>query len=155
MTYKMRRKRRGAVTLEFIIGVLVLVIATFAIMQLGITAIVSYGISHAATVAAREAGKGADIADLEDVVEYVLAPYNLTVGSSLVVILEDPSFVLPQRAGTLDCDPPASPALMVDTVRVTVCVRLDTAPFVNLLSVFGIDISDRCIRASSVVNKEA
>ncbi len=145
-------------TLEAILGLLVLVILFVAVLEFGIAGTVRHAVSHAATVGAREAGKGADINQLALVVEEVLSPHNLMLGPSATVILEDPAAVLPadqiQRAGTLACDPPAMPALTLRDVRVTVCVRADTEPFINGLAPFGVDISQRLITVSTVVRKE-
>lgn len=154
------KRRRGSSTLEAIIVIPVLVIITVAAIEFGIVLVVEQAIAHAATVAAREAAKEAvlkspsDVADeLVDVVNTMLAPHNLTVGASVAFALEvgeSPT----ERRGALDCDPPATPMVAADEVRVTVCVRLDTAPFPNLLSGFGVDISNRCVRRSSLVKIE-
>lgn len=154
--------RTGAATLEAILVVPVLVIVTVAAIQFAVTLVVEQSIAHTATVAAREAAKetalptntASDIADeLVDVVNTMLAPHKLAVGPSVSFALEiggSPT----QTRGSLACDPPSQPTVGPDEVRVSVCVRLDTAPFPNLLSGFDIDVANRCLRRSSLVKKE-
>ena len=148
------RLRSGAVTLEAILGVLVLVIAFVAVLQFGINTTIRHSVIHAASVAAREAGKGASITELETVVENVLVPHNITIGPSAAILLEDPDVGAIPPIGSLTCTAPSTPVVVSGDVRVTVCVRMDTKPFVNWLLSFGVDVSDRCIRASSIVRKE-
>ncbi len=145
-------------TLEAILGLILLVVLFVAVLQFGIAGTVRNAISHSATVAAREAAKGAQVGELQSVVEAVLAPHQLVLGPSAAIVLEDPGAPLVadqiQRAGLLPCNPPVSPALTMQDVRVTVCVRLNTPPFINGLAPFGIDISNQVITASAVMRKE-
>ena len=151
-----RHRRRGGLTIEFLLIFLVLILAVFASFQFGIAMVIRQSISHSATVAAREAGKFADIDDLVEVVNTILCVHRLEVGPDVQVILEDPqNLEAPiQTAGADLCDPPAKPLLLPHAVRVTVCVRLDSAPFYNGLSCYGIDFTGKHFQFSSVVLKE-
>lgn len=151
-----RHGRRGGLTIEFLLIFLVLVLAVFASFQFGIAMVIRQAISHSATVAAREAGKFADLGELVEVVNTILCVHNLEVGPDVQVILEDPDNLLEpiQSAGANLCDPPAEPILIEHAVRVTVCVRIDSAPFYNGLTCYGIDFTGKHFQFSSVVLKE-
>lgn len=150
------RRRRGGLTLEFLLIFLILVVAVFASFQFGIAMVIRQAISHSATVAAREAGKFADADELVEVVNQILCVHQLAVGDDVSVILEDPENLDEPVAirGNVACDPPPEPLLVEHAVRVTVCVRLDSAPFYNALSCYGIDFSGKHFQFSSVVLKE-
>lgn len=155
-TRQHRRRRRGALTIEFLLIFLILVLAVFASFQFGIAMVIRQAISHSATVAAREAGKFADADELVEVVNQILCVHQLTVGDDVTVILEDPQNVDEPIAirGNVVCDPPAEPILIPNAVRVTVCVRIDSAPFYNALTCYGIDFTGKHFQFSSVVLKE-
>src|SRR5262245_23196344 len=74
-----RFKRRGVYTIELIMVMIVLVLATFVSFQFGIFLIVKQAVAHAATVAAREAAKAnpATIPELEQIIETVLAGHQI------------------------------------------------------------------------------
>jgi hypothetical protein len=147
-----RRRRKGVYTLELIMVVPIILIATIAAFQFGLALVVKQSVVHAATVAAREAGKGADADELEVVVEEVLAAHGITIGSEASLVLE--TFGSSEMRGTLACDPPMSPSLGVDDVRVTVCVDLGGSAFFNPLVAYGIDFTGKTFTASSLVKKE-
>lgn len=147
-----RRQRRAVSAIELILVLVVLILATFVSLQFGIALIVKQAVAHAATVAAREAAKGADVAELETVIETVLAGHQITIGPDASFILEDPG---PQpQQGSLPCTPPASPSLDGDEVRVTLCVSLTAHPILNILQVYGIDFTGRDFHISSVATRE-
>ena len=155
-----RDRWRGASTLEAIIVIPVLFISTLAAVEFGIVLVVEQAIAHTATVAAREAAKesalktpSATADELVDVVNTMLAPHKLEVGTSVAFALEVGGSATENR-GSLTCDPPTTATVAGDEVRVTVCVRLDTSPFPNLLSGVGVDISNLCVRRSALVKKE-
>ncbi|NQU25765.1 MAG: pilus assembly protein [Candidatus Nealsonbacteria bacterium] len=150
-----RQRRRGVQTLELVIALVVLIVLFVAGIQFGTTMIVEQAVTHAATVGAREAGKGAPIDELALVVERILAPHVVHVGSCASVVLEDPSAAAPvQQAGTLPCDPPSEPALESGEVRVTVAIDLSRRPFLNALAAFGISSRGKQFTVSSVVHRE-
>jgi hypothetical protein len=147
-----RKRRRGVSTIELIMVLVVLILATFVSLQFGIALIVKQAVAHASTVAAREAAKGADLTELEEVIERVLAGHQITIGSNASFVLEDPD---PEpMQGTLPCTPPTMPELDGDEVRVTVCVSLTSHPILNILSMYGIDYTGRKFSISSVATRE-
>lgn len=149
---RFRRHRRAVSAIELIVVLVVLILATLASFQFGIALIVKQAAAHAATVAAREAAKGADLAELETVIETVLAGHQITIGPDASFILEDPA---PQpQQGTLACEAPAAPVIDGDEVRVTLCVSLTAHPILNILQVYGVDFTGRHFTISSVATRE-
>ena len=141
-------------TLEVVLVLPILLILFLASLQFGIVMVVQQAVGHAATVGAREAGKGADVGEVACVVNQMLSPHALTVPYNASVVLEDPDETPNvQRTGTIVCDPPPGPSLAMDEVRVTVCVNATEKPFLNPLRHFGVCVI-RQLKASSVVNKE-
>ncbi len=145
-------RRRGVITVELIMVLFVLVLATFVSFQFAIALIVKQAVSHAATVAAREAAKGADEADLEDDIETILSGLGITIGADASFVLEDPTPGALQ--GTLPCTPPLVPLIDGDEVRVTICVSLTTDPILNILSPYGIDYTGKKFTISAVATRE-
>jgi hypothetical protein len=142
-------------TIQVVVVLPILVLMTVAIVQFGIIVVVEQAVAHAATVGAREAGKGADADDLICVVETVLASHCIQIGPKASLVLEDPTADLPvEQRGAVPCCPPSGPSLDPDEVRVTVCVDLSKKPFLNALKCVGVDLAGRRFAASSVVKKE-
>lgn len=130
----------------------VLILATFVSLQFGLALIVKQAAAQAATVAAREAGKGASLADLKADIEQVLSGHGIKIGADAAFVLENP---LPQpKQGALACTPPASPALDGDEVRLTLCVSLTAHPILNILQTFGVDFTGRDFTISAVTTRE-
>jgi hypothetical protein len=155
-----RHKRRGFQAAELIMVLLVLILATFVSLQFGIALIVKQAVAEASTVAAREAAKvnPADPDELVTIINTVLAGHQITIGPNASFVLENPAPVLnggmlPTR-GTLPCDPPTTPALSFDEVRVTVCVSLTSHPILNILQMYGIDYTGKKFMISSVATRE-
>jgi hypothetical protein len=147
-----RQQRRGVSAIELILVLVVLILATFASLQFGIALVVKQTVAQAASVAAREAAKGASVAELTSDIETVLAGHGIKIGTDASFVLENP---LPQpKQGSLACSPPASPALDGDEVRVTLCVSLTAHPILNILKVYGIDFTGRDFRISAVTTRE-
>lgn len=150
----MANRRRGSLTVELILVLPILILVTLATIQFGILMTVHQAVTHAASVAAREAAKGASIAQLECVVEEVLKPHYLKVGDCVSVLLEDgqgdPDL---EKIGTVPC-PSSDESLPSNSVRVTVCVDTSCQPFINPLSSFGFSLSDRILCERAVVPKE-
>jgi Flp pilus assembly protein TadG len=148
-------RRRGVSTIESILVLVILIIASMAAVQFGLALIVRQAITHAATVAAREAAKGADADELVEVVETVLAGHQITIGDEATLVLENgPEEVDVEIRGTLACDPPAAPVIGDDENRVTLCVSLTAPPFLNILKCYGIDFRGRTFQSSSVATDE-
>lgn len=149
------RRRIGSITIEALMVLFVLIIATIGAFQFGLALIVKQAVIHAASVAAREAAKGATLAELEDVVEQVLAGHQITLGAKASLVLEDLAGAPPvDQAGTFPCAPPVSPSLQAGDVRVTLCVSLDQAPFVNALKPYGSDFTSKAFTVSCLSRKE-
>lgn len=151
-----QRRRRGALTIEFLLIFLVLLVAVLASFQFGIAMVIRQAISHSATVAAREAGKFAEADELVEVVNTILSVHQLEVGDDVTLILEDPENLAEPVSvrGNVPCDPPAKPLLIPHAVRVTVCVRIDSDPFYSALGCYGLDFRGKHFQFSSVVLKE-
>lgn len=150
-------RRRGMQTLEVVLILPLLLLMTIAIFQFGIMMLVQQAVTQASTVAAREAGKGADIDELVEVINRVLSPHGIVIGVDASVRLEDSEIVIPpadQQRGDLQCDSPSSPLLGPHEVRVTVCVDLTTKPMLNALRSYGVDFRCKRFQISSIVRKE-
>jgi Flp pilus assembly protein TadG len=164
-----RRRRRATVTLELIIALAVLVLLLIGIFEYTTVMVFQATVTHAATVGAREAGKGAQIDEVVEVVQEILGVNCITLseapGSATKVILEDgnagcetKNFGDPDFAA---CVVPDN-ALNADEVRVTVCVAVEATPFCDALSTFlcgfpgelGFSLSGCHFHASSLVKKE-
>lgn len=147
-------RRRGTSSIEVVLVVFVLVVATFVSLQFGIALIVKQAVAHAATVAAREAAKAnpADLDELECIIERVLEGHQIKIGPKASFVLEDPD-PQPQR-GTLPCSPPAEPEIDGDEIRVTLCVSLTAHPILNILQAYGIDFTGKAFTISAVATRE-
>ena len=139
-------------TVELIMVLFVLILATFVSFQFAFALIVKQAVAHAATVAAREAAKGADEADLTEDIETILSGLGITIGPDASFILEDPTPGTLQ--GSLPCTTPASPLIDGDEVRVTICVSLTVDPILNILEPYGIDYTGKTFSISAVATRE-
>lgn len=169
-----RRSSKGAVTLESILALPVLVIVVLAAYQFGMSVLVQETISHAAIHAAREAAKEANLANPNEVndanaaaidaANEVLGVLCLAIDPNSADTTSDTKLILefgtlaPIKTGDpgLDCDPPAVPMVAADEVRVTICAELTAHPICNLLKAFdpNLDFAGRHLQASSLVKKE-
>jgi hypothetical protein len=136
-------------TLQLIIALPVLVIALLAALQFAVLELAHAAVTHAAAVAVREAGKGADADTLEQVVNAVLAPHQVTIGANASVVLEHFGMP-PQQRGTLPCGPPPGPPIGPGEVRVTVCVDLTTFPLLVVPATFGLDFSGKRLEITAI-----
>lgn len=164
-----RLRRQASVTVELIIAMVILVVLLIGIFEYATLMVLQATITHAATVGAREAGKGAQIDEVVEVVQAIVGVNCITIDdtpdSGTKVILEDGDAV----CGTIsfgdpnfdDCEIPANP-LNGDEVRVTVCVAIEATPFCDALAVPlcgalgepGFSLSGCHLHASSLVKKE-
>lgn len=150
-----RRMRGGSLTLEAVLILPILVLTFLAVIQFGILMLVEQTIVHAATVAAREAAKGADIDATALSAHSVLGLHGLSVGPAMTLVLEDPLSDNPvQVRGDLPCDISGLPTLNPGEIRVTVCVSLSHRPFLNALRHCAIDFTGRKFTVSAVVDRE-
>jgi hypothetical protein len=182
-----RRYRDASVTLEFILVLPLLVVTLFAVAQFTVALLVRQAVTHAATVGAREAGKHEDIEEVARVVDAVLegshdidvadvalaAPpppredtVTPVINSGVRIVLEVGQLDTAGRPAqavfsdpnlNCQCDPPASPVLQSDEVRVTVCFEMRRHPICNWLYSFSddyVDFGNRILSASALVKKE-
>jgi hypothetical protein len=145
-------RRRGVVTVESLLSIVILLFLTLAVIAFGILVTVQNAVAHAALKGAREAGKGADIDTVVSVVDAVLSPHGIAIGPEAGVVLEDPAAMTIETRG-LACTPPTEPVIN-GKVRVTVCVALSATPFLQQLEAFCGGGLGRLLQMSSVVKKE-
>jgi hypothetical protein len=145
-------RRRAMTSIELIMVLVVLILTTFVSFQFAFALIVKQAVAHAATVAAREAAKGADEARIEQAIETILSGHGIEIGPDASFVLEDPTPGTVQ--GELPCSPPASPSIDGDEVRVTICVSLAVDPILNILEPYGIDYTSKTFSISAVATRE-
>ncbi|NUQ64288.1 MAG: pilus assembly protein [Pirellulales bacterium] len=160
-----RRKfrRAGVQTLELVLVTPVIVIVFVAAFQFGLVHWTQSAITHAATEGAREAGKDAPhqtpanlVVEIAGVVDAVLDPMGIDIsnasGSGTRVTLEVGGNTASFGDPTFNCNPPASPTLSSDEVRVTVCIKLDKTPVLDpgALGYFGFVFPGDHFRVSTV-----
>lgn len=149
--------------MEIIIALPVMVIITLALFEFGLLMVVDQTVVSAATKGAREAGKGANVMEVADVVNEFLAVHSIAITSTSAtgnIVLE----VGGQPTTSLNgnpCTPPATPVLGLDEARVTVCVELtyppiagETPPVPDALATFGFTLDGRSLKTSTLVKKE-
>lgn len=146
-------RRRGSITIEAIVAIPVLVIATFAAFQFAGAIAIEQAVSYAATVGARESGKFSTDAEIQTTVQNALAPYSIVAGPNCSIVIERFGSTTSQ-IGTFAVTPPPTPVLVTNETRVTVGVSLSVAPLNNLLGSFGLDFSTRSFQASSLTRFE-
>jgi len=149
-----RRKTRGVSTIELILVLVVLILATFVSLQFGIALIVKQAVAHAATVATREAAKGVGVSELECLINRILAGHQITIGTNASFVLEEGAVVHPQVGTPTFTPPTVTVPLDSDEVRVTLCVNLTAHPILNILSNYGIDYTNRKFIISSACAHE-
>ena len=141
-----------------ILALPILVVLLIATFELTMVLLVKPAVTHAATVAAREAGKAADVDELAEVVQAVIGVNCIAVsdapGSGGKIVLEDGAAETTEFGDpTLACPTPENP-LNADEVRVTVCVEYEVTPICDALSAFGFSLAGLSFLASSLVKKE-
>ena len=165
----MRLRRQASVTLELIIAMVILIVLLIGVFEYATLMVLQATITHAATVGAREAGKGAQINEVVEVVQAIVGVNCITItntpDSGTKVIIEDGNSDCGTTSyGAPDFDDCAVPAnsLNADEVRVTVCVAIDATPFCDALAVplcgalgeTGFSLSGCHLHVSSLVKKE-
>jgi Flp pilus assembly protein TadG len=168
----MGSRRAGIETLELILVTPIVVILLVATLQFGSVHLVQEAIKHAATVGAREAAKGAPIEEVAVSIDAVLEPHGIDVatktisGSTItytphtgtrVFIEYGPGSVQVEDFGDSSFGShPTSPSLATPEVRVTVNVKLDQAPIINVgaLSSLGFIFQGDRFQESSVARLE-
>lgn len=165
-----RAPRGGSVTLEFILVLPLLVVTLFAVAQFTVALLYRQAVSHAATVAARVAGQGEGINGVAQVVDDVLRtahginvlPDNSSSGVRIVLeVGQSDAWGRPASSSfgdpSMTCNPPATPTVGPNQVRVTICFKLNRNPPFNWLHNFNndyVDFSQGVFQISSLVEKE-
>lgn len=161
-------RRRGVETLEALVAIPVLVIATIGALQFAILLAVQQTVTSAAIAGVKVAANldGGDINDVTDIVNEFLAVNGVqaTSGGDAVVQLEaglgDLSQTHPSPNDTGISFTPFGPPLVAladNEVRVTVCVKFTNGngrPVPDWLGVFGFSLEDRYFQASSLAQLE-
>lgn len=157
-------RRQGVVTLELILVICVLLTLLIAAVMFGTLLVLKGTVAHAATVAAREAGKLVDTdpactaQQLAPIVQKILdvhcIPLSDNSGTGTKITLQVASPATTTWYGGLACTAPATPALSSDEVRVTVCIALSATRFCSSPSFFGVTLGNVTLQASAVAKKE-
>ncbi|MGQ9503714.1 MAG: TadE/TadG family type IV pilus assembly protein [Thermogutta sp.] len=148
-------QRRGALTLEAVLVLSILILVTLAVFQFAVVMLIEQSITHAVIVAAREAGKGADIDAAVESVDAVLGIHGLHIGSGASLVLEDPLADPPVVVrGESPCQPLNQPAVPPGYVRATLCVNLGQRPFLNALKTFCLDFSEKKFTVTAIARRE-
>ena len=122
------KARRGLLTLEMLFVLPFVLLLFVAALQYGRALVIHSAMTQAATVAAREAGKGADVEDIARAANCILASHGIEIngvaGSGLKIVLHDGC-----RSATQYGDPnwalPDSPSLRPEEVLATVCMKFN------------------------------
>ncbi len=114
---------------------------------------------HSATVAAREADKGADVDTVLDAIQQILSVHGIDMKrddaqepDDVQVVLDD-GVSAPDEYGSLNCPLPTNDVESGE-VRATVCVDLSATRFRDALESWGVSFMGRMLKASSLVMKE-
>ncbi|MDZ7618111.1 MAG: TadE/TadG family type IV pilus assembly protein [Patescibacteria group bacterium] len=145
-------------TLEMILVLPILLIVLVVSVQFGVLTLYQAAVTHATTVAVREAGKGADLDEVVEIVQAVVRDHGVIVSdapSGTRIVLDGGSMAAPISYGddSLACPVPA-PATGFDEIRVTACVDLSATRFRDMLAPWGLTFAGRTFRASSLVTME-
>ena len=163
-----RRNQRGVATLELILVLPILLIVLVVSVQFGMIALYQAAVTHSATVAAREAGKGADFVKVVAAVQQVVDVHGITISNadeSGTKVTMDRYCGVDEFGNPLDPtvdsygDPSLTCALPENApqfgeVRMTVCVDLAATRFRDALAPWGLSFLGRTFRASSLVTGE-
>lgn len=160
--WKSRRRpldgRSGAVSLEALVAIPVLLMATLAVAQFAVTLLVEQAIVAAVTTAAREGTKGANLTQTAALVAQYVGGYGVSLASDgnarLIRETGTAGGTVVEEAGNpnLTCTP-TGPVLDAGELRVTLCVRMTDAtqhPVPNWLQSFGVSLTGRTFHASSL-----
>jgi Flp pilus assembly protein TadG len=158
----LRRRRSGAVMVEAILSIPVLLIAMLAVIVFGWVALIEHAVNTAAIEGARIGAKleGTDDEVLE-VISEIVGIYELQTsdtnpagaGQGNVYTRIDRGSETETYGNSDIAGMPVGPTPSDSQVRVTVCVRItDVVP--DLLETFGFSLVGRTIEVSSVANNE-
>lgn len=165
-----RCSRVGAVILEAILGIPVLVIVVMAAFEYGTIMIVHQAVQAAVTEGAREAAKvpttvGATdgnrvLLAIQDVVTDVLGTQGITLANSQIIVEDSDNPGAAANNGVRSSGPAvgavpgASGITNPAEVRVTIRVELANTRIPNFLGTFGINLTTRNFAVSSVSRRD-
>ena len=140
---KTNSRRRGVQTLELILALPILVLLLFGCMQLSTMLTVKNSICAAAMEAGRCAGSGAELSEIEGVVDDILGVHNMVLGPGVRLVLQDADGqVVSAGDENLSTDATAEPP-PAGMIRSIVLVSADSAPVPNMLAQYCIDMTNR------------
>ena len=157
--------RRGAVTLEVILALPALLIATIAVFEFGIIMLVHQAVTTAAVEGAREAAKdqsttaatALEVEQILDIHQLIFDPTSTNTIDDVHLLVERFGLPTEERGNnTLPCSAQGGP-LQSSQIRVTVCVRMTNAngrPVPDWLSSFGFSLAGRTLEASALTTAE-
>jgi Flp pilus assembly protein TadG len=154
--------RRGLQALELLFAVPVLAVLLLTALQCGKAMMVRSGVVQAATVAAREAGKGAGIDEVTQAVNCILAAHGIAVtgrpGSGTKVAVQNGRGIVRQYGDPHMVVLPA-PATGGDETLATLWIKFDAKRtdgrklLASSCGVLGLAFGEGRLSASSVVKK--
>lgn len=170
MTHPRESRRRGALVLEMLLAVPILVALLVAAVQYMAVIVVESAITQASIVGAREAGKAATVQQIVDSMNVVLAAHNIqlnSAGSGTKIVIENrpgaTTTIESYGDSGLTCVPPTTPStatiVSANEVRVTLCVAFSAPksngkPLIGPYNAFGFMFGNRKFQTSSVVGHE-
>lgn len=163
-----RSHSRGAVTLEALIGIPILVIVLMACFIFGSISTIESGLRSAALEAAREAAKTPTTLDkpdanrialaATDAVTKTLSPYGMSPasGGKVEVVVQDATNVNGLVINSQSIPSPPGPASGLDskTVQVYVRVKFADAKVPNFLKTFGLDLSGKYFEVKAIARRD-
>lgn len=170
-----RRQRKGVHTIELIIALPVVFIATLAAFEFGLLIVFQQGVTAATIEGAREAAKGTitltpaqNLVAVQTVVNTFLQPYGVNIqtgdSDSNIRLEIDTTTDDTLTPGGFSCFATGPLPLSADEVRVTVSLKLvpGTAPSAwgtndgvpNWLSKYGFSLSTQRFEVSALAKKE-
>ena len=167
---KLLANRHGAVLLEAILGIPILIIVVMAGMEFGTIMMVSGAVSSAVTEGAREGAKvpttvGAIdgnrvLSAVENAVATVLSTQGIAPANVQVIVEDSDNPGAAANNGVRSSGPAVGPVPAVSgitdpaEVRVTVRVELSNTSVPNLLGTFGVTLTTRNFDVSSVSRRD-
>lgn len=153
-----KRYRHGAVLVEALLAIPVLVLISLAGVQYVQAVVVQQAVQAAADAAAREAAKPSldpAPARVENVVNQYLGRLGLAVAPNAGVRIDLDARATPNSdTSQLPIPPGPDPARQPSITRVTVQVHYGSTRLPNALAYFGIDFAQRGFRATAIARRQ-
>jgi Flp pilus assembly protein TadG len=157
--------RRGVETLEVVLALPVLLIATIAVFEFGFLILVHQAVTTAAVEGVREAAKDQSTTEATALeVQRILGVHEMSFATTGTNTTDDVRVVVERFGSPTDqvgntsllCSPQGI-TLLPNQIRVTVCIRMTNAngrPVPNWLSSLGFTLVDRRLEASALASAE-